>query len=591
MVMLDPHSYADDTQPNTRSLDLDLIVDFTTQTLQGTATLTLDRAATGELDLDTRGLAIQSVVDAANNTAIPFDLSAADPIKGTRLRVHARTDRVTIRYRTAPDANAMQWLEPPQTKGGKHPYAFTQCQPIHARSLIPCQDTPRIRVTYQARLHIPAELQAVMAAEHTGRTPGDARRAVESFRMPQPIPSYLFAFAVGNIAHQDIGPRSRVYAEPELLDAAAHEFANTDAMIQKAEGLFGKYDWDRFDILVMPPSFPYGGMENPRLTFLTPTILAGDRSLVGVVAHELAHSWTGNLVTNASINDFWLNEGFTVYAERRIVEALDGHEALALHAALGRKHLDNDVQRLSAKNPRFTKLHIDLAGIHPDDIYSLVPYEKGYLFLRRIEDAVGRERFDQFLRAYIGHFRFRSITTEQFLAFLHQQLPDAKEQVNIGEWTEGTGIPSDAPAVKSARLERINTLLEAWREGTRPAAATLKNFEASEWQVFLSSLPKKLDLRDCAFLDDQFALGEVKNAEIRVAWLAIAAASGYEPAYPKIKEALNIWGRMKYLRPLYTAMVDRGPEGRRMASEIYQKAKSGYHPVSRQIVENILNRP
>lgn len=588
MSMLDPHSYADAAQPNTTRIELELTVDFTTHELYGTATLHLDRAAEGALDLDTRGLAIQSVTD-AQNASVAFDLGQEDPIKGTRLRLHTKSDRVVVRYRSSPDAMALQWLEPAQTKGGKKPYLFTQCQAIHARTIVPCQDTPRVRVTYEASLNIPNELQAVMAAEHVGRETAGNDRAIEKFRMPQPIPTYLLAFAVGNITSKDVGPRSRIYAEPEVLDAAVYELSGVDAMIQKAEGLFGKYDWDRFDILVMPPSFPYGGMENPRLTFLTPTVLAGDRSLVNVVAHELAHSWTGNLVTNANMNDFWLNEGFTVYAERRIIEALDGVEATQLHAALGRKHLQIDLDRLTAKNPRYTKLKTDLSGMHPDDVYSLVPYEKGYLFLRRVEDLVGRPKFDEFLKKYIARFRFQSITTEQFLEFFGEVLPEAKS-LNLVEWIEGTGIPADAPGAKSGRLERIEALVSAWKEGSRPSISVLKGFDASEWQVFLSSLPKKLDLRDCAFLDDQFALSEVKNAEIRVAWLAIAAASGFEPAYGKVRDALGMWGRMKYLRPLYTAMVERGPEGKKQAREIYDRFKASYHPVARGLVEGLLSR-
>jgi leukotriene A-4 hydrolase/aminopeptidase len=589
MSMLDPHSYADSAQPNTKHIELELYVDFTTRELYGTATLHLDREAGGTLDLDTRGLAVQSVTD-AKNSSVSFDLGAADPIKGTRLRLHTTSDRVKIRYRSSPEAMALQWLEPAQTKGGKKPYLFTQCQAIHARTIVPCQDSPRVRITYEARLNIPAELKAVFAAEYLGREEAEAGRAVEIFRMPQAIPSYLLAFAVGNIASKDIGPRSRVYAEPEVLEAGAWELAGTDTMVQKAEVLFGPYVWDRFDILVMPPSFPYGGMENPRLTFLTPTVLAGDRSLVNVVAHELAHSWTGNLVTNANMNDFWLNEGFTVYAERRIIEALEGGEAVALHAALGRKHLQIDLDRLTAKNPRYTKLKTDLSGMHPDDVYSLVPYEKGYLFLRRVEDLVGRPKFDEFLKQYIARFSFKSITTEEFLAFFNEVLPDAKSAINLGEWIEGTGIPSDAPNAKSGRLERIEQLVRAWKEGTRPSISVLKGFDASEWQVFLSSLPKKLDLRDCAFLDDQFALSEVKNAEIRVAWLTIAASSGFEPAYSKVREALATWGRMKYLRPLYTAMVERGPDGKQMAKEIFEKNRAGYHPVAQGLVEGLLSR-
>lgn len=589
MGMLDPHSYADDSQPSTSFIDLDLYVDFKARDLAGTVTLELDRPCTGVLDLDTRDLAIQSIVDGTNK-AVPFELSAPDPIKGSRLRLTTHETRVTIRYRTSPSAVALQWLSPQQTRGQNHPYVFTQCQPIHARSILPCQDTARIRCRYAAKLDIPSSLQAVMAAAHKQRIDAGTGRVIELFEMPQPIPTYLFAFAVGRIDGRDIGPRSRVYAEPETLDQAAWELASVDAILSTAEGLFGEYGWDRYDLLVMPPSFPYGGMENPRLTFLTPTVLAGDRSLVNVVAHELAHSWTGNLVTNASMNDFWLNEGFTVYAERRILEALDGQDAVALHAALGRKHLEIDLARLNRKNPALTRLKTDLSGISPDEVYSLVPYEKGYLFLRRIEEVIGRQRFDTFLRAYISNFSFQSITTEDFVRFFESEVPDAAQKIGLEEWIYGTGIPAAAPETRSESLDKIDALVNAHAQGTMPSAQTLAGFGPIEWQVFLSSLPKRMSLDDCRFLDSSFHLSAQKNAEIRVAWLTIAATSAYAPAYPRLRETLIAFGRMKYLRPLYTALVEQGERGRTLAAEIYRQASVGYHPVARSMVEGLLGR-
>lgn len=589
MALADPHSYADDTQPRTRHLDLDLDFDFRARDLGGTVTLTLETPASGTLDLDTRGLAIQSVTDGAGEP-VAFELAAPDPIRGSRLRLSLRGDRATIRYRTSPDASALQWLSPAQTRGGRQPYIYTQCQAIHARSVLPCQDTPRVRSRYRASLTIPAALRAVMAAAHAGRKVIDGGRAIERFEMPQPIPSYLFALAVGEIEGRELGPRSRVYAEPEALDQAAWEFAQVDAMLVAAEGLFGPYAWDRFDLLVMPPSFPYGGMENPRLTFLTPTLLAGDRSLVNVVAHELAHSWTGNLVTNASMNDFWLNEGFTVYAERRILEVIEGSASVALQAALGRRHLDVDLARLERMNPRFTRLRNDLSDVHPDEVYSLVPYEKGYLFLRRIEAAVGRARFDTFLRSYIDEFRFQSITTDDFLRFLERELGAAAQAIDCAAWIDGPGVPKTAPATASERLARIERVVADWKEGRRPSQDTLRRLDATEWQVFLSCLPGRLELADCAFLDDHFQLTDSKNAEVRVAWLTIAAASGYAPAYRGVRATLERWGRMKYLRPLYTALVEQGEQGRALAADIYARARSSYHPVGRTLVEGLLQR-
>ncbi|MBD3219730.1 M1 family peptidase, partial [bacterium] len=428
MSRFDPHSYCDGDQPRQKHLSLDLAVDFTGRKLAGTARIDLAGPSGGPLDLDGRDLAIDEVSD-QDGRPVPWSIAESEKVRGDRLRLELPdgTTSVTIRYASAPGALALGWLEPQQTAGGEHPFMFSQCQPIHARTMVPCQDTPRNRVTYDARITVPAPLRAVMSAASTGdETSGD--RTVWSFDMPQPIPTYLIALAVGNLDARDLGPRCRVYAEPETVEQAAWEFAGTEGMIEKAEALFGPYEWDRFDLLIMPPAFPYGGMENPRLTFLTPTLLAGDRSQVNVVAHELAHSWTGNLVTNATMDDFWLNEGFTVYAERRILETVYGKDFADLQATVRRNALQINLDQFGPDSP-YTHLRNDLAGTDPDEIYSLVPYEKGAQFVLLLEDAVGRERFDAFLLAYIRTFHFQSITTDEFLAFLEQQLPGVYEQV------------------------------------------------------------------------------------------------------------------------------------------------------------------
>src|SRR5882672_5836052 len=355
-MRLDPHSYADTAQPQTRSIDLALRADFDRRVLEGEIALHFRTPGSGPLDLDTRELRIDAVTS-LDGRPLRHELFAPEPILGARLRIDLPRGAagVRVRYETSPAATALQWLEPSQTAGGQ-PFLYSQAQPIHARSLAPLQDTPRIRITVgSARFTVPSPLRALMAA---------AAKGPDVFEMPQAIPPYLLAFAVGDLTSRHLSGRSAVWAERAVADAAAEEFGEVEQMLLAAEELFGPYEWDRFDILVMPPSFPYGGMENPRLTFVTPTLLAGDRSLVNVVGHELAHSWTGNLVTNASMNDFWLNEGFTVYAERRILEALEGKEALALHAALGRKHLEIDLERLTAKDPKLTRLRNELSGVH-----------------------------------------------------------------------------------------------------------------------------------------------------------------------------------------------------------------------------------
>lgn len=587
MALLDPHSYADAAQPVTRHFRLALMVDFEARRLKGHVTLELDRAAEGHLDLDTRDLIIERIEDHAGHP-LPFELGPIDAVKGQRLRIVTRGDRVKVHYATGPGASALQWLEPAQTAGKEAPFVYTQCQAIHARSVVPCQDTPRVRATYHAELDIPAPLTAVMAAAHRGAQASGPGRTTYRFEMPQAIPAYLFALAVGDLKKRDLGPRSALYAEPKTIEAAAWEFGEVDRILRTAEGLFGPYPWERFDLLLMPPSFPYGGMENPRLTFLTPSLLAGDRSLVNVVGHELAHSWTGNLVTNASMNDFWLNEGFTVYAERRILEALEGEASAALHASLGRSGLEKDLARLSKSDPKLTRLRNRLDGVDPDEVYSLVPYEKGYLFLLAMERVVGRPRFDRFIGDYIRTFAFRSITTEDFLSFLATALPEVKGQVDLDAWIDGVGLPGDAPVQASGKLEQVQALAAMMRDGRRPEVATLAALDSTEWQVFLTLLGQRLPLADCAWLDAELGLSTRSNLEIRVAFLALAAGSGWAPCFGAVESTLSSCGRMKYLRPLYTALLSAGPEGRAVAARVAQVAGPGYHPVARGLVEALI---
>jgi aminopeptidase N len=579
---LDPHSYCDDAQAQTESFAWTARVDFASKTLAAEVTLAFRAPAEGLLDLDTRDLAIEHVEDASGRS-LAFRLHPPEPHIGQRLAIElaAPTMSVKIRYRTSADASALQWLAPEQTKGGKQPFLFSQCQAIHARSIIPLQDTPRLRVRYTAEVTFPRDLTLVMAAADRDRRE-DGGVTVHRFEMPQPIPPYLFAFAIGDLASKDLSPRCRVWAEPAVVDAAAWEFANVEAMIGAAEALFGPYDWERFDILTMPPSFPYGGMENPRLTFLTPTVIAGDRSLVSVVAHELAHSWTGNLVTNANAEHFWLNEGFTMYAERRIIEALDGRDMAALDAALGRRQLDESLERFASR-PAMTKLSTQLEGIDPDDCYSLIPYEKGYLFLTQIEAAVGREVFAKWLRSYLDTFRFGAITTEDFERHIEAALPGALAKANARAWLDGEGIPSNAVTATSARLAAIESIGAA--VPTRDQSAS---WTPIEWALYLESVPRPAPDETCRALDAEYKLTSSSNYDVLVPWLTLALKSGYSPVLPRVQHVLGEVGRMKYLRPLYTALA-ADPRTRDTAVAVFERNAASYHPIARQMVEGILS--
>ena len=507
----DPHSYNDDTQAETDSIALSARVDFAQKILHAEAELTFKQPGSGTLDLDTRDLHIDRVSD-HHGAALPFTLHPAEPFLGARLSIElpGGTRSIRIAYRTSPDASALQWLEPAQTMGGKHPYLFSQCQACHARSIIPLQDTPRLRIRYTAELTVPKTLKVVMAAADRGRTE-HGNSATEKWEMPQPIPPYLFAFAVGDLASRDLSPRCRVWAEPGQVEAAAYEFADVEAMIHSAESLFGPYDWDRFDILTMPPSFPYGGMENPRLTFITPTVLAGDRSLVSVIAHELAHSWTGNLVTNANGEHFWLNEGFTMYAERRITEALEGADMASLSAALGRRELDESIARFHDR-PQMTRLRVPMWGVDPDDAYSLVPYEKGYFFLSAIEAAVGRSAFEAWLKTYLRDFRFGAITTEDFERHIEAGLPGALAKVDARTWIDGEGVPAAAVPPRSKRLDAIDAL-----HGAAPPEEVASTWNATEWNLYLETIARPAGHDLLNTLEARFHLTASNNYDVLVA--------------------------------------------------------------------------
>ncbi len=588
MTQVDPHSYFDSAQPRVRHLTLRWNLDFEARTVAGEVELSFDPEASraGPIDLDTKGLSIEEVRDPAGRP-VDFELAQEEPILGRRLRLLPRdpVNTLTIRYRTSEDAVALQWLTASQTEGQRNPFLFSQCQPIHARTMIPLQDTPKVRTTYRAEVTVPTPLTVVMSAGSAGMKEGDGTRTY-AFEMPQPIPSYLIAIAAGELANRDLGPRSRVYAEPEMLERAAYEFAEIESMIAKAEALFGPYEWDRYDMLVLPPSFPYGGMENPRMTFLTPTIISGDRSLVSVVAHELAHSWTGNLVTNATWEHFWLNEGFTVWAERRIVEAVYGQDEVDLGWALGQKSLEGALGRFGAGSP-FTRLRTDLHGVDPDEAYSTVPYEKGARFLALLEREVTRPGFDRFVRRYMDRYRFTSLTTEEFLAFVDRELPGAAERVNAQAWLFAPDLPANAPVFKSRSLEDLIALAKGFPEGARPSHETMAAWKPGELLVYLQNLLRVLDWESCEWLDSQLDLTSRGNHEILVEWLTIAGGSDYEPVFARLREVQARVGRMKYLRPLYTAL-GRSERTRSLAREIFAEAGASYHPISRKLAESIL---
>ncbi len=583
----DPHSYSQPQEAWIRHLSLDLNVDFEQRQLVGSARLDLETTpGASSLHLDTRDLTIRAV-RGPEGEALPFKMGTADPHLGSELKISLppHVTSVTVDYTTAPEAGALQWLEPSQTAGGKHPFLFTQSQAILARTWVPCQDTPAVRFTYDATVRVPPALMALMSAEN----PTERSASGEyTFRMDQPIPSYLLALAVGEVEFRALGPRSGVYAEPEVVDKAAWEFADTESMIAAAEELYGPYRWDRYDVIVLPPSFPFGGMENPRLTFATPTILAGDRSLMALIAHELAHSWSGNLVTNATWNDFWLNEGFTVYFEHRIMEALYGRDYDEMLALLGQQSLRKEIEDLPTRD---TWLHLDLAGRDPDDGMTDVAYEKGYFFLRMLEETLGREAWDEFLRAYFDDYAFQSMTTERFLGVLSDRIlaphPELAASLNIEEWVHGPGLPANCPQVHSTALRDVSQEAEEFLAGKNPQEIPTKDWSTHHWLHFLRSFEHPLSAEQMAQLDAAYKFTSTGNSEILHDWCLHAIASQYEPAYGALRDFLVRQGRRKFLKPLYKKLAET-PEGLQRAKAIYEEARDGYHPVSQLTIDEIV---
>ncbi|XP_050209566.1 leucine aminopeptidase [Mercurialis annua] len=614
MAPIDPHSYTDSTHPLTTHISLSLYFDFPSSTIHATALFTLSAPHSGPISFDTRSLTIHKILDPQTLTLIPFTLSPTiDPIKGCHLTITLNNQSsFLIFYSTSPSSSALQWLTPPQTFGKTQPFVYTQCQSIHARSVFPCQDTPAARICYSARLNIPNQLSGVMSARHCDRRApvvsdvvlnhvGDVGfdfkslwfaegRVVEEFVMEQAIPPYLFAFAVGELGFRDVGPRTRVYSEnvSDVLNAAAREFAGTEEMIQQGEKLFGDYEWERFDLLVLPPSFPYGGMENPRMVFLTPTVIKGDSSGAQVVAHELAHSWTGNLITNSNNNHFWLNEGFTTYAERRIVEVVQGEDKAVLNIGIGWRGLHDDIERFK-DNMEFTKLKTNQENADPDDMYSQVPYEKGFQFLWRIERQIGRPAFDEFIKKYIATFKFKSIDTDTFLDFLKANVPGIEKDVDLKLWTEGTGIPSDAYEPVSDIYTKIVSLAHEFKLGRMPREDEVADWQGQEWELYLENLPKSVEASQILALDARYRLSESKDYEMKVAFLQLAISSGCRDYFSEVEKTLKEVGRMKYLRPLYAALVQgtEKEEEKIFAKRVFAEARECYHPIAQGVVEAI----
>ncbi|WP_246444300.1 M1 family metallopeptidase [Sphingomonas sediminicola] len=587
----DTASYARPLEARVHHIALDLNVDFEAKRIGGTATLDIDRKPDAkEIVLDDKGLEIESIADGAGQP-LQWKVGAADPKLGSPLAVTLGPDtkRLVIKYKSAPDAGALQWLTPEQTAGKKKPYLFSQGQAIENRTWIPTQDSPGIRQTWEATIHVPAGLTAVMSAPKAAEPITQGGESVFSYRMDHSVAPYMIAIGVGDLAFKSLGPRTGVWTEPVMLDRAAKELEDTEKMVEAAEKLYGPYRWGRYDLLVLPPAFPYGGMENPTLTFLTPTFIAGDKSLVSLVAHELAHSWSGNLVTNATWADSWLNEGVTSYFENRIMEALYGPRRARQEAALSFDEIEKAFAE-EGRNAPITRLNLPPAQAVPDGGTSGIIYDKGAVFLRTMEKIVGREKWDAYLRSYFDRHAFQPMTSALFLADMRANLVNGdkalEQKLQLDDWVYKPGLPSNVVRPDPAAFAEVDQAVKAFASGG-PVPAAFGSWTTAEKMRFLNKLPRKMPTARLEELNRRLKLNEVGNYEVMFSWLDLAIRNRFDPAVPALERFLTTQGRRRFVRPLIETLAEDRQWGRPIAVRIYRVARASYHPITQRDLDKL----
>ena len=678
------HSYANDGEFLITHMDMRLAVNFADKTIEGWVEYSLvhaylrDNRKPGSVppdhfnpitgnhillldhrDMDVLGVYAGGSFDKKSGTlkngakGLLFEVGSgvADSLlfgKPLEIEVPRSQSKIVIHYKTRPSAGALQWLSPAQTYDQTHPFLFSQSQAILARTWIPLQDKPSVRFTYTSEVRVvcgigvedpdinPTDFNVVMSAVKLGNPEGDmvSNNKVHRFEQKKPIPSYLMAIAVGSFGYKSLGKNTGVYAEHKLLQKAAWEFADLQKMVDAAGEMFGEYAWGDYNVLVLPPSFPFGGMENPVVTFATPTIIAGDRSLVSLLAHELAHSWSGNLVTNRTWDDYWLNEGFTVYVESRIMEQLYGKNYADMLRVLGKGELDKTLGWMLKEAPEDSHLRLHLGDRDPDEGLTDIAYEKGRFFLMMLEQLYGRAAFDEFLNGHFRKYAFGTVTTDLFLADLkafHEKqvtgnvvgpLPTWRDfEPRVMAWIDGEGLPVVGfPVLESKEFERVEQQVSKFLWSGEPLHAgssipcdasviDTSGFTTHHWLHLLRKLhtradgsPGRLSREEMAGLDARFHFTQTQNAEIACDWFVLSIQSDYRPAYQAMHDFLLKVGRRKFLMPIYEALLAQYvvkdgkyewafAQGKEMATEIFLQAEPGYHPVAARSLRELLGLP
>ncbi len=610
----DDHSYSNLKEIKTTHLELELEVNFNNKTIYGVARHTMKNFGSDTAIFDIKGLQIQKITTGKLNQEREADFVIGnmdkDSILGQPLLVSVspKTKQINIYYQTTKQSEALDWLDSNLTSSKKYPFLYTQGQAILTRTWIPIQDSPSNRITYSAKVKVPNELMAVMSAKNQKKKNNEG---IYQFEMSKAIPSYLIALAVGDLKYHAFSKNTGVYCEPELMNASKNEFVDLPKMFNAAEQLYGKYQWDQYDLLVLPYSFPFGGMENPMLTFVNPTVITGDRSMVSVIAHELAHSWSGNLVTNNTWNDFWLNEGFTVYFENRIMEKLYGKEIADILAIIEFQELEDEIYQIrNSEHPNDSKLFLDLKNRNPDDGMTDIAYVKGAFFLKTLEEKVGRKQMDSFLKKYFQQFAFRTINSKTFINYLNEQLLSKNNiQFNTEEWIYKKGLPKNCLQLSSSRLKKMTEMAEKTNAGEVLFAPKItykyykkkgkrlrrmivtkierKDYIVQEWQTFIRALNPTIGKRKMKELDQFLGFSTCGNAEIMNEWFVLAIKNDYTEIRPKIAAFLTKIGRRKYLVPIYQTLAEK-PENLAWAKELFKKVSPNYHAVSIKTIHEIL---
>lgn len=579
------HSHARPQEAVITHLDLSLDVNFDRKVIKGRATYNVLAKDGASLVLDSKGLHIGSVTDGDGNP-LRYKLQNGDSILGDPLVIllTPESKRVAITYSTTSKSNGLQWLDPAQNDG-RTPFMYSQGQSILSRTWFPTQDDPSVRFTYNASVTVPQGMMALMSA--LGNATERKGERSYKFSQPNPVPAYLVAIAVGDLHFNETGPRTGIYALRDVLDDAVKEFDDLEKILAAAEAICGPYEWKRFDVLVMPPSFPFGGMENPMLTFATPTVIAGDRSLVSLIAHELLHSWSGNLVTCARWTDLWLNEGWTVHLERRLVEELYGKGLAESMEVLGIQDLRQTIAEMGEEN-HDTGLNPDLSGRDPDDAMTDVAYERGALAIKAIERGWGREKFDRFAQHYFTSHQFKSIYADEFIAFTEKYAKDnGLVAIPLREMVSALGQVKEADRLRAADLMAVEKARVAFLTGRDMADFGVKNWNAQQRQYFLRIFTESLTAEQLENLDKTLGLTTSINSELNFEWFMLCIRNGRETIKPQLATFLSKVGRRKFVLPLYQQLF--ASEGwQQWGRELYKQNRSSYHSITAGSVDKLL---